>query len=90
MRARSNRPSRGAKAGGEVRNPAVRKMSGEGGECCITNAPPDRRLRLLSLTPAGHAALRKALPIWIELHGAIEADLPDPSRLRAEFSLLSE
>lgn len=50
----------------------------------------DRRLRLLSLTPAGHAALRKALPIWIELHGAIEADLPDPSRLRAEFGLLSE
>ncbi|MGX5736654.1 MarR family winged helix-turn-helix transcriptional regulator [Bosea thiooxidans] len=50
----------------------------------------DKRVRLLSLTPAGHAVLAAAVPIWRELHAAIEAELSDPGRLRAELNVLSE
>ena len=49
----------------------------------------DKRMRRLSLTDAGRAVLVEALPIWTQLHAAIEADLPDPTRLRAELGLLS-
>lgn len=50
----------------------------------------DKRVRLLSLTPAGRAVLAGAVPIWRDLHAVIEAELPDPGRLRAELNLLSE
>jgi DNA-binding MarR family transcriptional regulator len=36
----------------------------------------DRRARLLTLTPAGKAVLRDALPIWRSMHGDIERNLP--------------
>ncbi len=49
----------------------------------------DKRVRLLSLTPAGRAVLADAVPIWRDLHAAIEAALPDPGRLRSELNLLS-
>src|SRR5690349_8034672 len=40
--------------------------------------PTDRRTRLLRLTPAGRAALSKAVPIWRHLHAAIEGEVSDP------------
>lgn len=49
----------------------------------------DRRVRLLSLTPAGRAVLADALPIWTQLHATIEAELSDPTRLRSDLVLLS-
>jgi len=49
----------------------------------------DKRMRLLSLTDAGRAVLVEAMPIWTQLHAAIEAGLPDPTRLRTELGLLS-
>jgi DNA-binding MarR family transcriptional regulator len=52
--------------------------------------PADRRARLLRLTRAGRAALSKAVPIWRALHAAIEADLADPHRLRADLNALSK
>ena len=38
--------------------------------------PADRRGRLLSLTPAGSALLKKAVPIWERTHATIEGSLP--------------
>jgi DNA-binding MarR family transcriptional regulator len=35
----------------------------------------DRRSRLLTLTPKGHAVLRDALPIWQATHAALEEGL---------------
>jgi len=40
--------------------------------------PADRRARLLRLTDKGHAALAGALPVWRDLHGVVEAELPRP------------
>src|SRR5271155_2056509 len=47
--------------------------------------PADRRSRLLSLTPDGHAVLARAVPIWEATHAAVEALLGDldPGRFRA-------
>lgn len=50
----------------------------------------DRRVRLLSLTSAGKVVLAEAVPIWKQLHAAIEIELPDPSRLRSDLALLSQ
>jgi DNA-binding MarR family transcriptional regulator len=55
----------------------------------MTPAETDKRARLLSLTPAGRAVLAGALPIWLDLHAAIEAGLSDPDQLRSELTLLS-
>jgi len=49
----------------------------------------DKRVRLLSLTPAGRAVLAEALPIWKRLHAEIETELQDPGRLRADLVQLS-
>lgn len=48
----------------------------------------DRRSRLLTLTPAGRAALAKALPIWTREHAAVEATLAsgDAERLRRDLN----
>ena len=54
-----------------------------------THDAVDRRVRLLSLTPAGRAVLAEAAPIWKLLHAAIEAELSDPSHLRSDLALLS-
>jgi DNA-binding MarR family transcriptional regulator len=53
--------------------------------------PNDRRSRRLALTPTGMALLSRALPVWIENHAAIEAELPDtdPDALRAALLALS-
>jgi DNA-binding MarR family transcriptional regulator len=39
----------------------------------------DRRVKRLSLTPAGNAVLAKAYARWQEFHGAIEAGMASPS-----------
>lgn len=51
----------------------------------------DRRVRRLTLTPAGRALLVKAVPIWKREHKAVErgTGLSDPDRLRAELRALS-
>jgi DNA-binding MarR family transcriptional regulator len=45
--------------------------------------PRDKRGRLLKLTEAGTAALAQAVPIWVQVHGEIEAGMTsDPIALR--------
>jgi len=46
--------------------------------------PADKRSRLLTLTDKGHAVLARALPIWQELHSAVEGSLAEinPDTLR--------
>ncbi len=39
----------------------------------------DRRVKRLSLTPAGNAVLAKAYALWQEHHGALEAGMNSPS-----------
>jgi DNA-binding MarR family transcriptional regulator len=53
--------------------------------------PADRRSHLLRLTGKGHEVLASAVPIWRELHGAIESQLPalSPDLLRAALLALS-
>ncbi len=43
----------------------------------------DRRSRRIVLTPAGHAVLARALPIWIREHAAVEKRLAAPEELRS-------
>lgn len=53
--------------------------------------PDDGRVRRLSLTDQGHAALAGALPAWIGAHAALEAELGelDPGRVRNELNALA-
>lgn len=51
--------------------------------------PDDRRGRVLTLTDDGRDRLAEAMPIWIEEHGALEAELDDPSALREGLMSLS-
>lgn len=46
--------------------------------------PKDARIRRIALTPAGHARLNAALPIWTDMHGEVEAALTEgqPDQLR--------
>jgi DNA-binding MarR family transcriptional regulator len=53
--------------------------------------PADRRSRLLRLTGAGQDVLAAALPVWREVHEAIDRLLPDtdPQQFRADLRTLS-
>ncbi|KLK94629.1 MarR family transcriptional regulator [Microvirga vignae] len=53
--------------------------------------PNDRRSRLLHLTDKGRKVLASAVPIWCDLHGAIEARLSElePDSLRGALNSLS-
>lgn len=53
--------------------------------------PEDRRSRLLTLLPAGHALLLLAVPIWERVHREVDALLPetDPDRFRHDLRALS-
>jgi DNA-binding MarR family transcriptional regulator len=53
--------------------------------------PADRRLRRLSLTPAGRALLAGAVPIWRETHAEIDRLLTrtSPEELRVDLRALS-
>jgi DNA-binding MarR family transcriptional regulator len=56
----------------------------------VLTDPADRRGRLLRLTPAGHALLLRAVPIWERTHQEVEALLasPEPDVLRAALRAL--
>jgi DNA-binding MarR family transcriptional regulator len=45
----------------------------------VTTDGHDRRIKRLSLTPAGNAVLSKAYALWQDFHGAIEAEMASPS-----------
>jgi DNA-binding MarR family transcriptional regulator len=51
----------------------------------------DKRSRRLALTPAGHALLLAALPIWTRTHAEIERPLAGagPDRLRSALRVLA-
>ena len=51
----------------------------------------DRREKSLGITPAGLACLAAALPIWIDMHATIEAQMPqgDADRLRHGLNAIS-
>lgn len=53
--------------------------------------PTDQRARRLALTPAGHARLVSALPIWTAVHAALEAELErdQPEQLRRGLNALA-
>ncbi len=58
----------------------------------IAADPGDRRSRLLRLTGRGQEVLASAVPIWRDLHAAIEAGLPasEPDKLRGALAALSQ
>jgi DNA-binding MarR family transcriptional regulator len=51
----------------------------------------DRRLRRMKLTPAGHALLASAVPIWTRTHAEVDATLGGgrPERLCADLQALA-
>lgn len=51
----------------------------------------DRRLRRMKLTPAGHALLSQAVPIWKSTHAELDAALGEgrPDRLRSDLLALA-
>ncbi len=51
--------------------------------------PDDRRSRRLTLTGAGQKLLAAALPIWEREHGALEAAIGSPDRLRKDLGKLA-
>lgn len=57
----------------------------------VTVDKKDRRSRRLTLTAAGRALLARALPLWIETHDAIDAELlpHSPDDLRAALRTLA-
>ena len=62
------------------------------GLVAVAADPGDRRSRLLRLTGRGQEVLASAVPIWRDLHAAIEARLPasEPDRLRGALAALSQ
>jgi DNA-binding MarR family transcriptional regulator len=57
----------------------------------VTVDRDDRRGRLLILTPAGRALLRKAYPVWKQTHAAMERQVTacPPENLRAALRALA-
>ena len=57
----------------------------------VTVDPNDRRSRLLHLTDKGQKVLASAVPIWRDLHGAVEARLSElePDSLRGALNSFS-
>jgi DNA-binding MarR family transcriptional regulator len=60
------------------------------GLVAIDTDPSDRRSRLLRLTDKGRETLATAIPIWRDLHGAIEAGVAglEPDNLRGALNSL--
>ena len=56
----------------------------------ITTDPDDRRNRRIRLTDKGHGVLASALPIWNEVHAAIEMTGMAPANLRSQLNILSQ
>lgn len=60
------------------------------GLVAVTVDETDKRSRRLSLTPAGHALLDDALPIWRETHTVLDRlVMRSPDDLRADLRALS-
>ena len=61
------------------------------GLVAVTVDPDDRRSRLLHLTGKGRNVLARAVPVWRDLHGAIEARLSGfmPDDLRGALNDLA-
>lgn len=61
------------------------------GLVAVTVDPDDRRSRLLHLTDKGQKVLAHAVPVWRELHAAIEERLSDlePDNLRGALNSLA-
>ncbi len=57
----------------------------------VSPDPEDRRSRRVALTPAGHARLLAALPVWLALHEDLEARLaaPDAQEMRKGMETLA-
>jgi DNA-binding MarR family transcriptional regulator len=55
----------------------------------IAPGKEDKRSRLLSLTPAGRKLLARAVPIWKREHAAVDNQIADAARLRADLSALN-
>ncbi len=57
----------------------------------IVQDPDDRRSRLLELTPAGHALLAEAFPVWQRTHAEIEQPFApgEVDQLRGQLRTLS-
>jgi DNA-binding MarR family transcriptional regulator len=62
------------------------------GLVAIAKDPEDRRSRLLRLTDRGREVLASAIPIWSDLHAALEEGMSDvaPDDLRAALNGLSK
>ena len=62
------------------------------GLVAVAPDPGDRRNRRILLTEKGHDVLAAALPIWNEIHAAIEAtsDGMEPATLRFQLNILSQ
>ena len=60
------------------------------GWVAVAPDPADRRIRLLTLTPAGHMVLLRALPSWHRVEAELEALLPggDAAALRRALDAL--
>ncbi|TZG26227.1 MarR family winged helix-turn-helix transcriptional regulator [Sphingomonas montanisoli] len=61
------------------------------GLLAIAVSQSDKRARQLTLTPDGEALLARAVPIWVEHHGAIEAAMGDGTAdaLRANLATIA-
>jgi DNA-binding MarR family transcriptional regulator len=61
------------------------------GLVAVTVDAADKRSRRLRLTPAGGALLGAAVPVWAEIHAAVELHLArtDPDELRRDLRALS-
>jgi DNA-binding MarR family transcriptional regulator len=57
----------------------------------VSQAPTDRRSRVLALTAKGRNLLARALPVWQSTHETVEQLLPgnDPDLLRLNLRALS-
>jgi DNA-binding MarR family transcriptional regulator len=71
---------------------AALKPLARDGLVAIDTDPSDRRSRLLRLTDKGRETLATAIPIWRDLHGAIEAGVSglEPDDLRGALNSLSK
>lgn len=49
--------------------------------------PDDKRSRRLHLTPAGHALLKRAVPVWRAMHDEVDKAVPgSPKKLRDQLA----
>lgn len=69
---------------------ALKPLEKRGLVTIMTDAK-DKRLRRMKLTPAGHALLSMAVPVWKSTHADVDAALGEgrPDRLRSDLLALA-